>query len=547
MGKHFGNKRKMVIVLFLSFLFCAMQVTGCRIAVAYKTTVHKSAYMQSLMEALTGKQRLLLGILEFAVVGGVLYLLFTLSERIEISKRGAGGRRRWWIWGMTAFFLFLGWMPCYLAGYPGYYNYDAFSQIPQALYEEVPYSAHHPLLHTLVMGKIIAFGYHHGADLNDGIALYSIFQMLLCALAFAYALWYLLKTTGRTWLYIAGCCYYAFFPPIAMFAMSTTKDVLFSVCLLLALVFLYEMCRDMPSFFASRWKVCRFAGMALLACLLRKNGIYAFLCIAPFAALCYRKYGKRLLLLFGAIVFLYITADRGLMWALDAEEGSTREMLSVPMQQLARVYCDYGEEAFSARELDMIYQGIGREQLLEYDPFLADYIKNYVDYEVVLADKSDYMLLWVRKGMQYPQAYIKAFLDNTYQAWYPGTSICSMPGTEHTNYFEMVMWAGGSRDSRAPRLLEFYRRIAEDFYYQKVPIVRLLFSIGGMFWAALYVLGFAAYQKNRPLLLAMLLVLFYCMTVFMGPVSLVRYYLILFYGFPLSIGYLFAGRDNHKQ
>ncbi|MCM1101727.1 MAG: DUF6020 family protein [Clostridium sp.] len=543
MDIHAQRRRKVWAAGLLAMLFTAMQITGYRIAMHYHTTVHRSALMQRI-GVLTGAQCVVAAVLVFIVAGVVLYGLFTLSERITVADRRSGGGFGWGIWGATALLLFICWMPCFLASYPGYYNYDAFTQVPEALYEEVPYTAHHPLLHTLLMGKIIAFGYHMGTELNDGIALYSVFQMAVCALAFAYVTGYLWRRTGRRLLCAAAFVWYAFFPPIAMFAMSTTKDVLFSVCLLLTVVFLYEMCRDMSAFWASRTQVCRLAVMATLMCLLRKNGVYALVCVVPFVVWHYGKYGKRLLLLFAGVVLLYGAIDRGLVLALRAEEGSAVEMLSVPMQQLARVYHDHGESAFTEEELEKIYAGIGREQLRGYDPFLADHIKNHFDYELIREDKAGWLSLWIAKGIRYPGTYLQAFLDNTYQAWYPGTSVYSAPKDKRTAYFDMGMWPGGYRDSKAPKLLEFYRRIAEEFSYQKIPVVRLLFSIGGMLWAALFVWSFAMYRRNRPLASAMLLTLLYCATLLLGPVSLVRYYLILFYGLPLHIGWLFAGRED---
>lgn len=531
------NKRKILVATGLSFALTVMEIVGYRIALKYNTTVHQSAFMRRIGSIMTGKYCIWMALLAFVFFEGAICLLFTLLEHSTVSKGKLCSRR--WI-GLTAVLLFLCWLPCLMAGYPGYYNYDAFSQIPQALYAEVPYSAHHPLIHTLIMGKIIAFGYHHGIDLNDGIFLYSIFQMCVCAIAFAYIIWYLLKNTVKG--AFTAFWYYAFFPPIAMFAMCTTKDVLFSVCLLLTEIFLYEMCRDIPCFFSSKWKICRFVGIAFLMCMLRKNGVYAFLCLMPFVMWFSRKHCKRIALLFIGTTLLYVLANNGLMWILNAEKGSAKEMLSVPMQQIARVYHDYGEEAFTAQELDLIYQGIEKDQLLDYNPFLSDHIKNWIDFQVILEDKSSYLSLWVEKAVHYPKSYISAFLDNTYQAWYPGTSIYSEQ-EEHTSYFEMVMWAGGERDSKAPCLLEFYRKIAEDFYYQKLPGVRLLFSIGAMFWVMLFVLAFAIYQQNRPLIITMLLVLLYCLTLFLGPVSLVRYYLVLFYGFPVNICYLFSQKE----
>lgn len=533
------NKRKVVVIVTLSFLFTVMQITGYQISMVYGTSVHQSAFFQKI-GVLSNAQCILFAAIEFLLMNLILYFLFTLLERLKAPQPELGRKKSILLWVVMSVLLFVCWIPCFLAGYPGFYNYDAFSQVPQALYEEVQYSAHHPLVHTLIMGKIIAFGYHHGVDLNDGIALHSILQMAFCAMIFSYILCYLRKNTGRFWLFSVAFCYYAFFPPIPMFALSTTKDTVFSALLVLAVIRLYEICKDLRAFFDSKREIVKFVILFSLMCLFRKNGIYAVVCVVPFILIFYKKYRKQLLLLFGVVVVLNILFSRGLIWILNAEPASPEEMLSVPMQQIARVYNDHGPEAFDDSELSIIYEGISVENLLGYDPFLSDYIKNYFDYDVILDNKMDYVLLWVKKGIQYPGAYWKSFLENTYQAWYPGTSVYSMPNAEQTAYFEMDMCAGGYRDSKMPGLLVYYEKIATGFYYQKLPVVRLLFSIGAMFWTALFVLGFAIYRKNRRLAAAMLLILVYCMTVLMGPVSLVRYYLVLFFGFPVNIGYLLA-------
>lgn len=536
--KKYLSKRKATVSIILSFLFTVMQITGYQISGLYHTSVHQSSFFRSIT-VLSISQCIFLIVTEFVLWIIIINLLFTLLESMKVPEIKHTKRKNTLLWLLISFLLFICWVPCFLAGYPGFYNYDAFSQVPQALYEEVQYSAHHPLIHTLVMGKIIAFGYHHGVDLNDGIALHSIFQMTFCAIVFSYVICYIRKKTNRLWICIAAFCYYAFFPVIPMFAMSTTKDIIFSALLLLTVMLLYEMCSDITAFFASKKSIAKFMIITMLMCLFRKNGIYAVVCTIPFMLLLYKKYWRQLILLFGTIMILSIAANRGLIYLLNAEEGSPEEMLSVPMQQIARVYNDYGEDAFSEKELNIIYEGISKESLLGYDPFLSDNIKNYFDYNVMLDNKMDYVLLWIRKGLQYPNAYIKAFLENTYQAWYPGTSIYNKPNAEKTFYFELGMWPGGYRDSKMPKLLPFYEKIATEYYYQKLPIIRLLFSIGAMLWVALFVLSFAIYQKNRPLTAAILMVLCYCTTVLLGPISLVRYYLILFYGFPISIGCLF--------
>lgn len=537
------NKRKWSVVAVVAFFFTVMQITGYQISMSYNTTVHQSDLFRNI-GVLSAGWVALLAVVEFPIWCVLIYVAFTLLERTKHSSQVYSEKRMLLLWGLVTVLLFVCWIPCFKAAYPGFYNYDAFNQVPQALYEEVPYSAHHPLLHTLVMGKIISFGYHHGETLNDGIVLHSIFQMAVCAVVFAYLVCYIFKITGRRLLSAMAFCYYAFFPVIAMFAMSTTKDTIFSILLQLCIVFLYEMLKDRDGFWKSKWKIGRFLCTVVLMCLFRNNGIYIVVGTLFFLLILVKEYRRQCLALFVAAILLYCMISKCLLWALDAAEGSSEEALSVPMQQIARVYQEHGENAFSKEELTLIYAGISADDLANYNPFLSDNIKNYFDYEVVKGNKFDYLSLWFEKGLQYPGEYVAAFLDNTYQAWYPGTSVYAEPEAGETYYFDMSMRAGGERESKAPKLLEFYEKIASGYFYQKIPVVRLFFSIGAMFWIALFALSYGVYRKNKPLVMAMVMALMCCATVFLGPVSLVRYYLVLYYGFPVSIGFLLTKQPS---
>lgn len=537
------NKRKAVMAVLLSLLFSIMQVAGYQISMHFHTSVHQSAFFQGLGE-LSVPQCISAAAAAWVLWSGGIYLLFTGLEKVNACTQEKLQKMDLCMFAVAAAILFLCWMPYFLAAYPGFYNYDAMVQVPQALYAEVPYSAHHPLLHTLFMGKIIGLGLSWSGKLNDGIVLYCIVQMIICAVAFAYMVCYVLKITGRKWLGVLALVYYGLFPILPMFVLSTTKDTLFSVMLQLAVIFLYEMCRNLEYFFASRWRVIRLTAVMVLMCLLRKNGVYALVCIVPFVIVWGRVYWKKLLLLFGLILGLYLGIDAGLMRALDAVPGSAEEMLSVPMQQLAKVYNEHGAEAFTEEELELIYEGISKEQLLDYNPFLSDHIKNYFDYNVIAANKGAFLTMWLDKGLKYPWTYIKAFLYNTYQAWYPGTFIYSRPGSTETYYFDMNMHVGAERDTKNYDLLVFCQQIGTEPKYQRIPIVRMLFSVGAMLWVTMFTFCFGIYRRNQPLVLAKGLVLLCCATVFLGPISLVRYYLVLFFGFPVSIGFLFPQREQ---
>ena len=79
--------------------------------------------------------------------------------------------------------------------------------------------------------------------------------------------------------------------------------------------------------------------------------------------------------------------------------------------------------------------------------------------------KGDVLSLWIKKGLQYPGKYIKAFLNLTYQAWYPGTSISQ----EEIYYFDFYgLNYPIEKTSYFPNITEFCRKISLEFYYQKV-------------------------------------------------------------------------------
>ncbi|RGF33115.1 hypothetical protein DW081_05235 [Clostridium sp. AF46-9NS] len=146
----------------------------------------------------------------------------------------------------------------------------------------------------------------------------------------------------------------------------------------------------------------------------------------------------------------------------------------------------------------------------------------------------------VPKGWQYPGCYLRAFLDNTYQAWYPGTSVVDDPDGD-IYYFDFEGRNVLEMKTISSRLTEFYRKISLEYYYQKIPVIRALFAIGTYFWLAVILFFYGIRRRRAEIWNSWLLVLALCLTVFLGPISLVRYYLLLFYVAPAGI-FLLADR-----
>ncbi len=536
---------KRIIIALLSFILVCMQLTGFHISMKYQTSVHISGVFQYI-DKLPFAVYLCLGILEFFMFNIFFNILFIFLER----KACLGSVKKImfprWVWVIVGILLFLCWLPCLAAAYPGFFNYDVSGQLPQAMYSEVQYNSHHPLLHTLIMGKIITLGYYISGqkDITFGIFLYSLFQMVFCAVFFTYFIYCIWKITYKKWIFISGILYYAFFPVIAMFNISTTKDVMCCSLLLFCALQLYFLYENPEQFFYSKKSCIKIIISFIFLCLLRKNSVIAVILLAVIILLCVREYRQKYFILFSVILISYLVCSRGFIVILDAEEGKITEAFSLPIQQIARVYSIYGEDAFDSGELEKVNRVASSEVWENYNPLFADKVKNFINFEPVMNAPIEYLELWLKTGIRYPKEYIMAFLDNTYQAWYPGTSIVKVPN--HIYYFDIDMSLDLDRHSKNETLLEFYRKISEEYYYQKLPVIRLFFSVGAMFWMALVTICYGLWCRDQSIIYSMILIMAFCLTNLLGPVVLVRYYLMLFYGFPVFLGYLFKFRNSYN-
>ena len=542
--------RKIILAALLSLMLTMMQVSGWQISMKYGTSVHQSAFLQWI-GVLETWQCVLLGLVEACLLWVVIYVGFSWLERRAVPGSAMARRLPGYFWvgvGAVIFFIYL----VFLAGcYPGFYNYDVGAQIPQALYAEVPYDAHHPLLHTMVEGGIISLGYRiYPEDLSFGIFLYCAFQMLVCAACFAYSLRFLYRRTGKGWLTALAFCFYAFCPPVVMCAMSTTKDILCYVLLLVSVLRFYEIYDAMgrePSdrgTAVSDKRLGKFlpwltaAVPLVLSCLFRNNVVYGVIVFGVLACILVKRNRRAQLACYAGVVCSYLVVNQGLIYATDAVPASVTEALSVPLQQIARLYVEEGEEAFTDRELELLYSLVDREMLWNYDPFISDNIKYafWCHIDVMMERKWELAGLWAQKGLEYPGVYIASFLDNTYQAWYPWTVV--IEGDGYRRYFLIPDWRETDGEPLLPALYDFFKNLNDEFSYARIPFLRLLFTTGTMFWVALIAWFYGLWRKDRGILAAMGLTLLVSATSLCGPVADVRYYLILFYMMPICLGFL---------
>lgn len=569
-----ANKRLLRFSFLWGIPFAISCVLGWRL-------VHEGTVFGSGASAAAYAGSLLLFILETAVLSvpaAALAAVVMGGRRRKSSgrERNAWPEKRKAVWLFYSLCIFLCWLPVFLAYYPSVFAYDAEGQLYQVLAGD--YSTHHPLVHTLFLGAFFRLGIAVGSC-SAGMAVHSVVQMALMACAFGWAVCFLYQRRVSGWVRALLFLFFALFPANSVLAVSTTKDVLFAALVLLYTLSFYRVaCKEgAPEKQGAAVRkrelaVCVFCAVFML--LFRNNAVYAFVAGAP---VIYAGFGKRrrqkengvqdagvrkddnqqkkkarkiyvcmtllALALYGVCAFLLKTA-------VHAQNGSPREMLSVPLQQMARTRVKAEEEI--AKDLRQeLEKYISSEWVFAaYNPHLADPVKSRA---VIHDDPVGLIRTWVRLGLAHPAVYIDAFLDNSLGLWYLwDTSHAQVYGIGTESGFgylstdNRVMPAGFEVEEHSllPGLRVFLERIVSDNEYSKIPVVRLLFAPALYWWLLWLYLVTALYRKTYKEALPAVFLAAYGLTLLLSPTVLVRYAYSLMVTVPVLLPCLLSGVER---
>lgn len=431
--------------------------------------------------------------------------------------------------------MFLCWLPCYLAYYPGIFAYDIELQTMEAL-GMISYSRFHPPLHTWIWD--VCLSAEHGIGIN-ALVLYSLLQMCLFATAFTYVLHFMIKRKYDNRLILGSFLFFAFNPVIALFSFIPVKDAMLAVCFVLFTVELCIFMDNKEAYCKSIPANIRLVVFGLLCCLLRNNVVYAlipaFLCMIFLL----RKQWKQILLWCGCILLGYILINGPLYSALGIEKGNSREMLSVPMQQIAYVVV-YNEASLTDEELTQINEYIPCDDLSAiYNPRFADPVKTTFVTEKFDESPMEFVKLWFRLGTQYPEEYANAFLNLHIPYWYPDANSVDMfsqrayiettvPDVPQTDYVVV-------RDSKITALYNQYEKIASFERFKTLPVISNLFSLSLPIWLLIGGITVLVVRKEKNAMIPFLPAVFLWCTFILGPVSNLRYLLPIVVLYPVYL------------
>jgi hypothetical protein len=270
----------------------------------------------------------------------------------------------------------------------------------------------------------------------------------------------------------------------------------------------------------------------------KNNGIYILLIFLPVLIWVVRKYLKRTIIVFVAVIVSYIIIQIANI-AFDVKKDIVGDYLSIPLQQIARTVTDYGED-IPENDREIIASILPFEQLPEiYNPTLADPLKGWKGAFNEMAFKADsrtYISLWVRLFTKYPIAYIEAFLCHTHGYWYPDTDTGIVSRSVSENEY------GIHRVNIAPAFIE--NIFSGIFVFRAFPVLSMLISIGFAVWITIIAAFILIMKKQRKILIAFLPVFLLWLTCIASPASgMFRYIYGLFLSLPLLISIALQSED----
>ena len=465
-----------------------------------------------------GESRLIQALLVSAILalpaGMLLRFLFEKGEGCAKRKEDAG------VFSAKKAFVVLAvcYLPMLLLTFPGSFAYDVPFQLEQVFTGQ--YSTHHPLLHTLLMGLCVKLGHGLG-HINLGAALYTVIQMFLLAACFAAACASIARQSGvraAKW----STAFFALYPLHMMMAVNATKDVLFSGLFVLTLALL----REMLALGRKDKKIMvgvALSGAAML--LLRNNALYA-MAVWAVLALLLKKKALRAVLASALAMALCVCAGNAMKTALNAKEGDLCEMLSWPIQQLARVRNLHGDR-LSEEEKAAIDELMPGDSWRLYDPTISDPVKFEFDTAQLLSDPGRYAKVYLSIAHKCPEACLDALLMHTYAFWYPYSeyrvSGYYLQMGVSDLYYDWCDFERISSQSLLPRVLSSLSWRFGAQGAMQIPVIGYAFNMGLIVWVMLYFALRELYFGRMKSFAAALLPVLLWGTFLLGPVMAGRY------------------------
>lgn len=487
-----------------------------------------------------------LGIVFYYLFEGVMMLFSLLSKAGETN--GKSNRLTDFIFGKHAFIkcmvlILLSYLPVIIICYPGGSCVDVSYQISQAI-GRVPFSTLHPILHTLFVGTFVNLGHRIFGSYDLGLYLQILTQCVILAAVMSFSIKTLLNRNikkGYAWFLL---CIYCFAPMYSNFATMTIKDTLFNTWILLYMTLLFRLL-DSDTISVKISRILPIVLSAVLVMSFRNNGLIVVASCSLGLMIYFIFRGKKRKKIEVALycvlpIVLFLILNQSLTMAFHAETFNSKEMLSIPFQQTARVIRDYKNEV-SKQEWEILGAVLEDEKTLGelYDPNISDPVKRQFRSEATIGEIAAYLSLWMKWFFRHPGVYLEAFINHCY-GWFDLGLRNSVRYEGRMDIFTTPYY-GISND----KMLYYYYNLMNRF-----PITGLMENVGAYVWWLAVLSVYIFKNGNRKKALVFLLPLYASLLVCVAsPACLLhpRYAFPILFTLPFLTGALIAPKQREMN
>ena len=380
--------------------------------------------------------------------------------------------------------------------YPGNVVTDSFAQIYQVTGDS-PYSNHHPVYHTIVIGMFMKLGFALFGNINAAIATYHFFQIIFMAVCFSYSVMTLYEMKAPRWIILLVTIGYAFLPYHIMYSFTMTKDVMFGG---FALVMIVSVGRYLRGIGNACFNIGVFAVSSLGVCLFRSNGLIAYVLWAFLALILLRK-EKRVLIIMLIVIVLGFIMKKPVLNYIGIRQTDMIESLSIPLQQIGRTLRDCDD--FETEELELISKVVDPKDLGEkYWPDSSDPIKEFIreaGNEAELVDnKWVYFKLYLEIGLRHPFEYLVAWVDETSGFWNAGYS--KFPWLD---FVDPGIYDNRYNVERVVRIPLLNQIVNEALWlFEQFPILQLFLCLGLYTWIYIILLYISIIRRDKSMIMS---------------------------------------------
>lgn len=395
--------------------------------------------------------------------------------------------------------ILMAWLPFFLAFYPGNLSPDSYSSIHQAI-NQINSTAH-PVLFTLLVKLCVQTGLLFFGNMNAGVAVFSVVQMLILDGILTYTVQWLQKHHAPRWWLVLSVAYFALNPLIVRFSFTMWKDILFSGVILLLVLFLYDLVTGVVHL-EENTTLARFLLLSVLAAFLRNRIIYAMIAIFILLLILYRLQWKRLAPAFFLTAVITLLIQGPLYHYLNIKPSNFAEGQGVTLQQLAAVVVNDG--SLTEEEKAFLNHIIPIEDIPKaYHAGSVDYLKGYetFSHDFLNSHSAEYLQVWRSVVRKNPWISIKAWLMNTRGFW--GFGVWIEPFA--------VTWPSERLNIHQINIVQNMTGV--DLCYLsngilvnlgKVPVLRRIFELGSLCWLGAFLCLRLIVKKRYAVLVSVL-------------------------------------------